>query len=139
DRLAQAYRSGPVDVRYIINRMVMLRSTDVDRVAAANAKAGELVQAGVVLTSDQGISRPTYLFTGLTDVKADMIREALAEARSAAGTFATGSGARLKGIRRANQGQFQILPRDAAPGISESEQIEKTIRVVSTIEYLLSD
>jgi len=139
DRLAQAYRSGPVDVRYIINQMVMLRSRDVQRVAAANARAGELVQAGVVLTSDRGISRPTYLFTRLNDVKEDMIRDALAQARSAASTFATDSGAHLKGIRRANQGQFQILPRDDAPGISESEQIEKTIRVVSTIEYLLTD
>jgi hypothetical protein len=139
DRLAQAYRSGPVDVRYIINRMVMLRSTDVRKVAAASARAGELVQAGVVLTSDSGNSRPTYAFTRLTDVKEDMIREALAQARSAANTFAADSGATLRGIRRANQGQFQILPRDDAPGIFEAEQIEKTVRVVSTIEYLLSD
>jgi hypothetical protein len=43
----------------------------------------------------------------------------------------------LGGIRRASQGIFEILPRDAAPGISEAGQIDKKIRVVSTIEYLL--
>ena len=38
---------------------------------------------------------------------------------------------------RANQGVFVILPRDRAPGIEEHSQREKTIRVVTTIEYTL--
>jgi hypothetical protein len=40
-------------------------------------------------------------------------------------------------VRRASQGIFEILPRDAAPGISEESQIDKKVRVVSTIKYLL--
>ena len=43
----------------------------------------------------------------------------------------------LAGLRRATQGGFQILPRDPAPGLSEQSRIEKTVRIVSTIEYLL--
>jgi hypothetical protein len=39
---------------------------------------------------------------------------------------------------------FVILPRDAAtteqgPGMSEPTQIFKTVRVVTTVEYLLRD
>lgn len=40
-------------------------------------------------------------------------------------------------LRRANQGVFQILARDQAPGISEGQQPVKTVRVVATVEYYL--
>lgn len=60
-------------------------------------------------------------------------------AREAAETFAADSGSGLGGIRRAWQGQFEILPRDNTPGTQETEQVAKTVRVVSTIEYLLVD
>jgi hypothetical protein len=66
-----------------------------------------------------------------------MIAEATARAREAASEFARDSETSLGGIRRANQGVFEIQPRDPAPGISESSQIEKTVRVVSTVEYYL--
>lgn len=38
---------------------------------------------------------------------------------------------------RANQGVFQILARDQAPGVSEQQHPVKTVRVVSTVEYYL--
>lgn len=66
-----------------------------------------------------------------------MIAEATANARRAAEQFAADAGSRLGGIRRASQGVFVILPRDRAPGIDEQGQREKTIRVVTTIEYYL--
>jgi len=66
-----------------------------------------------------------------------MLAAASANARAAAQQFAADVGGTLGGIRRASQGLFQILPRDAAPGISEASQIAKQVRVVSTIEYLL--
>lgn len=37
----------------------------------------------------------------------------------------------------AQAGLFPILARDDAPGIMEARQIRKTVRVVSTVEYLL--
>ena len=51
--------------------------------------------------------------------------------------FAKDSGSALGGIRRANQGLFEILPRDRAQGISEQGQMLKVVRVVATLEYLL--
>ena len=65
-----------------------------------------------------------------------MIVQATANAREGAGEFAADSGGR---IRRANQGVFQILPRDAARGAQEGKQIHKTVRLVSTIDYSLVD
>ncbi|HET6522840.1 MAG TPA: SIMPL domain-containing protein [Geminicoccaceae bacterium] len=139
DVLAQPYRSGPVESRFIIAQLVMVRSTDVDRVAAASRRTSELVRAGVVLSSDMGPTNPAYLFTRLNDLKPEMIAEATARAREGAAEFAADSGSRVGGIRQASQGVFQILARDQAPGISEHEQIDKTVRVVSTIDYYLTD
>lgn len=58
-------------------------------------------------------------------------------AREAAAQFARDAGSALGGNRQANQGYFEILPRDQAQGICESSQVRKTIRVVATAEYLL--
>jgi uncharacterized protein len=66
-----------------------------------------------------------------------MIGEATARAREAAEQFARDSRSTLGGIRRANQGVFEILPRDQAMGISQESQLMKTVRVVSTVDYLL--
>jgi hypothetical protein len=141
DVLANAYRSGgPAGSRYIIAQTVMVRTTDPHSVARASENVGDLVEAGVVLSSQGGYgSGPTYLFARLNDLKPEMIAEATAEARRAAEQFATDSGSRIGKIRRANQGVFVILPRDRAPGVAEGNQLEKTVRVVSTIAYYLRD
>lgn len=127
--------------RYVINQTLVVRSGEPDKILAATARVGELVAAGVVLSSgnEYGGGGPTFLFTGLNRLKPEMIAEATARAREAAEQFARDSGSRVAGIRRANQGMFEILPRDNAPGISQESQVQKVVRVVSTVEYLLED
>jgi hypothetical protein len=125
--------------RFIITQTLMVRSEEPSVVQGAGQKVGELVQAGVVLTSGQqwGPGGPTYLFTRLNDLKPDMLAEATGRAREAAAEFASASGSEVGKIRRANQGVFQILPRDPAQGQQEQNQLFKTVRVVTTVEYLL--
>ncbi|MBK8908072.1 MAG: SIMPL domain-containing protein [Rhodospirillales bacterium] len=140
DLHAQAYRSGPVESRFIVAQTLMVRTTAVDTIAAASQNIGDLVAAGVVLgAANHGPPGPFYLFTTLNDVKPQMIADATQNARDAAEQFAADSGSDIGGIRRASQGLFQILPRDQAPGLQESAQIHKTIRVVTTVEYTLDD
>lgn len=137
DVMAQAYRSGPVDARFILAQTMVARSGNVDTIAAASQRVNELVNAGVVLSAEYGPGGPVYLFTSLNDVKPEMIAEATLSAREAAQQFAADSGSDLGGIRRANQGLFQILGRNNIPDLMEHKQIDKTVRVVSTIEYYL--
>ena len=140
DLLANPYRSGPIESRYIINQGVLVRSDRPEEIQAISQKVGELVEAGVVLSSGGGPAQgPTYLFTRLNDVKPEMIAEATASARASAEQFAKDSRSRLGGIRQANQGVFVILPRDQAPGAMEEAQIAKKVRVVTTVEYYLKD
>jgi uncharacterized protein len=140
DLLAQPYRSGPIESRFIVAQTLMVRTGEVDKIAAAAQKIGDLVAAGVVLSSEgQPSPGPVYLFTKLNDIKPAMIAEATKSAREGAKQFANDSGSRITGIRRASQGLFQILPRDDAPGMSADNPIAKTVRVVSTIDYGLAD
>ncbi len=140
DAYANQYGGGQrVASRYVINQTVVVRSSQPDTILAASQAVGELVNAGVVLSSggEYGSGGPTFVFTGLNRLKPEMIGESTARAREAAEKFAADSRASLGGIRRANQGLFEILPRDQAQGITEGSQIVKTVRVVSTVEYVL--
>jgi hypothetical protein len=141
DILANPYRSeGTVTSRYIISGTLMVRVEDPTLVQKASQDLGSLVQSGVVFSSQGGYGGgPTYLFTQLNDLKPQMIAEATASAREAAEQFANDSDSELGPIRTASQGVFQILPRDRAPGVSEESQLNKTVRVVTTVEYALED
>lgn len=137
DTRANPYQNNDGEQKFIISQTLMVRSTDIDRIRQAAQGVSELVDSGVVLSSDYGPSGPTYVFNGLNDIKPEMIAEATASAREAAAQFAEDAKAELGGLRRANQGVFQILARDQAPGIMEGQQPVKTVRVVSTVEYYL--
>ena len=125
--------------RYIIRQTMVVRSNQPDKVLAASQQVSELATIGVVVSSGTGESGggPTFVFSQLNQLKPAMIADATARAREAAEQFARDSHSPLGAIRQANQGVFEILARDQAPGISEEGQINKVVRVVSTIDYYL--
>ena len=122
--------------RYIIRQTMVVRSNQPDKVLAASQQVSELATIGVVVSSGTGESGggPTFVFSQLNQLKPAMIADATARAREAAEQFARDSHSPLGAIRQANQGVFEILARDQAPGISEEGQINKVVRVVSTID-----
>jgi len=138
-----------VRFRYVIQQTLMVRSDHPEAVAAASQMAGELVASGIVLTSEEGEAGsggPRFVFTKLNDLKPKMIEETTSRARESASKFAQDSGSKLGGIRQASQGLFEILPRDQVLGAQESQannqegsQVNKIVRVVSTVEYFLKD
>lgn len=127
--------------RYVVQEMVLVRSTHPDEVLKASQQISELASIGVAVSGGSGYgggdNGPTFVFTGLNALKPAMIADATARAREAADQFARDSHSDVGSIRQAYQGVFEILPRDQAPGISESSQIAKVVRVVSTIDYYL--
>jgi len=141
DARTNQYGQAQVNSRFVIRQTVIVRSSNPQLVLAASQRVGELVASGVVLSSgaEYGGGGPTFLFTGLNALKPAMIGEATARAREAASQFAHDADARLGGIRQANQGVFEILPRDEAPGITEGSQVSKRVRVVSTVDYFLKN
>jgi hypothetical protein len=136
DLLAQPYRpEGAGESRFILAQTVIMRTGQLERVAELNQQTGELIKRGLVLVDSGG---PTYLFTRLNDIKPELLAEATRNARAAAEQFAADSGSEIAEIRRASQGLFEILARDPAPNLFEPNQLDKKVRVVSTVEYRLS-
>ena len=136
DKLAYGYYpEGQMGERYQVRTSVILRSENVDLADRVSRMTGDLVKLGIVLSDNY--TGPSFLFTGLNRIKGEMLDEAVMNARKSADTFASKADTRVKGIKSANQGIFSILPRDMTAGAMEEQQIYKTVRVVSTIDYYI--
>lgn len=138
DRKAQIYNNGgDTTLRYILSETLVARTNDVAAMVKASQSVSELVKSGVTLGDPNGGTNPVpqYLFTKLNDIKPELIAEATKNARLSAEQFAKDAGQEVGSIRTANQGYVQIEARD--PGVNESETPQKTVRVVTTIDYLL--
>lgn len=134
DKSAQQYGGPPgAEFRYTAMQTVTVYSTAIDKVRDVMNRLSELGQQGIVISGNNYQSQTEYLFTRLNDVKPQMIEEATRNAREVADKFAQDSDSSLGKIRKASQGQFSISPRD-----NNNPHI-KNVRVVSTIEYYLSD
>ncbi|WP_414828217.1 SIMPL domain-containing protein [Alteromonas sp. H39] len=134
DKLAQQYGGGPrAEFRYSAIQTVTVYSSDVNSVRKVMTSIGSLLKEGIVLSTQNYDAQTQYVFTRLNDVKPVMIEEATVNAREVALKFASDSQSQLGKIRRANQGQFSISDRD-----THHPHIKK-VRVVSTIEYTLTD
>lgn len=133
DRKAQGYGDQNIGLRFSGASTINVYTGDVDKVRAAMAKIVELGKAGIAVAGQDYETRTEFLFTKLNTLKPAMIEEATRNAREVAEKFAMDSSSTLGKIRSASQGQFTIDNRD-----SNTPHI-KRVRVVSTVEYYLSD
>lgn len=134
DKLAQQYGgNGAIGLRYAASQAVTVRSSNIDLVRASVRRIAELGKTGIVFSGSEYQGQTEYLFTGLNALKPQMIEEATRSAREVADKFAKDSASQLGKIRSANQGQFSVENLD-----SSTPHVKK-VRVVSTVEYYLSD
>ena len=122
-----------IDRYHIVRGEVSIATTAPEKVAPARSPVFALAKDGVSV-NEYFVS---YQFTGLNDIKPDMLREATANARVAANEFAANAGVSVGGIQTATQGGFQI--RAANEGVSEADALEKLVRVVTTITFYLNN
>lgn len=116
--------------KYLAKVTVLVRSGKIDAVKNAQKSSLKLTDNGITVSQDYGSSM-SFEFTGLNDIKPEMIAEATKNARLAAEQFARDSGSKVGKIKNATQGLFSI--ENAAIGLEE----RKRIRVVTSVEYLL--
>jgi len=134
DMQAQRYGgSNQTSFRYNAVQTVTVYSKNIEIVRSIMSDLSQLGKQGIVITGGDYDSRTEYLFTRLNEVKPEMIEEATRQAREVAMKFAEDSQSKLGKIKQASQGQFSISPRD-----KNNPHIQR-VRVVSTIEYYLSD
>lgn len=122
-----------VDQTKFVTGIISVRSNDVKKVKDARVKIGQLIAEGLHIYNNPVV----YKFTKLNDIKPDMLKEANENAKIAANEFAKTAGVKVGGIKNANQGSFSIL--DEGESFGDSEKINKTVRVVTTISFYLVD
>ncbi|MDE6277715.1 MAG: SIMPL domain-containing protein [Muribaculaceae bacterium] len=133
DRLTQSYDPSRVSTRYKVTSVIVVTSSDVEKVRALIKRQSELIGQGIAILAGDYNYPTTYEFTGLNEIKPEMIAEATHNAREAAAKFAQDSGSKLGRIITASQGQFSISDRDQySPHI-------KNIRVVTNLTYGIED
>ena len=130
-----SYSNETVRYRYKANCVVTVVSKNVDLIRKLVGKQPELMRQDVTIVGneyDEG-SVVSYEFTGLNEIKPEMIAEATKNARKTAERFAVDSESKLGKIRTADQGQFSIGSRD------QNTPWLKNVRVVATVVYYLKD
>ncbi|MBQ8968304.1 MAG: SIMPL domain-containing protein [Bacteroidaceae bacterium] len=132
DRQADNYGNEIMNYRYKANCVITVTSTDVDKVRQLMRRQSELMKQGIALvTEEYGNNCAHYDYTGLTDIKPEMVSEAMKNARKTAEQFASDANTQIGGIISASQGQFSIENRD------DNTPYIKKIRVVNTVEYAI--
>ncbi|MAY83613.1 MAG: SIMPL domain-containing protein [Flavobacteriales bacterium] len=133
DRQASEYASNQnFSLRFFGKAEITLRTTDLKKIQLALEKSLALTSEGILINSKNGWRPIEYIFTGLNDIKPEMIEEATVKAKEVAEKFAKDSNSKVGKIRSANQGLFTISDRDPS-----TPQVKK-VRV-ATVEYLLED
>ena len=102
DAASNRYASDSFRYNYSINCTVTVTTRKVDKVRELLNRQSELLKEGIAFSN----SYINYQFTGLNDIKPEMIAEATKNARAAADQFAADSDSRVGKIKTASQGQI---------------------------------
>ena len=120
-----AEQRGKID-QYELTGHITVVSRDVDKIRAIELNQQELLKLGVMLNG----SAPNYEYSGLNDLKPEMVQEATQNARVVADKFAQDANCELGSIRTARQGQFEVTSHEVFP-------YKRQVRVVVNIDYYL--
>lgn len=133
DLQAERYSNGNTPFRYNVTNVIVVTSSQVEKVNSLIKRQVELLKEGVAIVAGDYQYQIQYEYTDLNTIKPEMIADATKNARAAAEKFAEDSESKLGKIKSASQGQFSIENRD------QYTPYVKRVRVVSSIEYFLDD
>lgn len=122
-----------VDERHVLTGKISIETEQVDLISKVRARINKLIASGIQIDNHP----PKYYFTKLNDIKPEMLKEAAQNARIAANEFAINAGAKVGRIRSARQGGFIV--RDAGKEFGDTTTIDKDVRIVTTINFYLTD
>ena len=134
DKLAQNYgNSSQPKFRYSATQTLSVYTSDISKARENMRSIASLGKKGVNFRAGNYENKIEFIYSKLSEIKPDMLKEATKNARESAQTFADDSKSKLGKIKKARQGQFSISSRD------QNTPYIKKVRVVSTIEYYLAD
>lgn len=123
----KAYAS---DISYVIE------TDDVYKIEDLGNKMNEFVVKNDIYLST---NNREYTYIGLEDLKVELLKDAISNARTRADSMGEITGNKVKELEDASQGVFQINPRNdysvSYGGNFDTANIEKTVRATVTVEF----
>jgi hypothetical protein len=120
---------------YELSQRFEVHSLQVDSIAAIARDITQLIAEGVPVNSEM----PQYYFTALAPMRMEMLSEATKDARVRAEQIATAAGGRVRSVRSARQGVFQVTAPNSREvrdyGIYDTSTIEKDITAVVSVTF----
>ncbi|MFD2598927.1 SIMPL domain-containing protein [Sphingobacterium corticis] len=122
---------------YNLSQQVSIESKDLDKVDNASREISGLISQGVELSSNA----PSYYFSGLEDLKLELISQASENAKLRANNIATESGSSLGNLVKADLGIFQITGQNdneeySYGGAFNTTSRSKTANITVKTSYL---
>lgn len=115
---------------YTLERVILVKSQAVDRIASACGDVTALIKDNVRVTSRV----PQFYFSKAADLKVRIVGEATQDARARADEMANRSGCRVADVRSVRMGVVQITQPDSievsSEGVYDTSTIEKDVSVV---------
>ncbi len=123
---------------YMIDQSFTIESDDVELVESVSREISTLIAKGIQIESMQ----PDYYYTGLDDLKIELIEQATADARLRAEKIASEAGCKLRNVKSARAGVFQITGANtneefSAGGNFNTSSKNKKARVTMRLEFMI--
>ncbi len=133
----KGFRTSTLEA-YELSQSVTVRSTKLELLQTlSDAVTGALIKEGFEVESQT----VDFTVSTLEAAKLQLLEQATANAFERAQTLARGSGSSVGSLVSASQGVFQIVARgdssSSDQGMSDTYSIEKTARIVVTLEYAI--
>jgi len=121
---------------YRLTQEIKIESKEVDKIEALSRKVTDLINKGLEFYSKP----PQYYYTGLADLKLEMIAAATEDARLRAEKIAENSNSSLGNLKNARMGVFQITAQNSNEDYSwggsyNTYSKKKTASITMTLEY----
>lgn len=117
-------------IGYQLSESITVQSGDVEGVTKIAQGSGDIINQGVVFSSQP----LQYFYSKLSDLKLDMLAKATQDAQTRATRIAKNAGAGLGSLRSADMGVFQITPVNSTDlsdyGNYDTSSIQKQITAV---------
>ncbi|MFZ0821566.1 MAG: SIMPL domain-containing protein [Candidatus Acidiferrales bacterium] len=122
---------------YHLKQSLSVRSSEVDKITAVSRQVTELVNQGLLLTSEA----PEYLYTHLAETKVEILASAARDAKERAQQIASSTGSRIGEIREASMGVLQITAADSVDvsgmGENDTKSLDKDITAVVHVTFAI--
>lgn len=123
---------------YRLTQTVKIESKEVDKVENVSREVTELINQGVEFNSNT----PQFYYTGLSDLKLEMISAATEDARQRAERIAENSNAKLGSLKEASMGVFQIIAQNSNEdyswgGTFNTTAKKKTATITMRLEFAI--